>query len=62
MCKTKLTYTSSSISDYCNGVAGDGKIDAGETITLSVTLSNPGTVSATSVSAQYIFKFDRCEL
>ena len=51
MCKTKLTYASSSISDYCNGVAGDGKIDAGETITLAVTLSNPGTVSATSISA-----------
>ncbi len=51
MCKTKLSYFSSTVSDFCGSEAGDGVIEAGETVVLQVTLSNSGTVSATNVSA-----------
>ena len=51
MCSTNLVYLSSTVNDLCGGVSGDGIVDPGETIELQVTLSNPGTVGATGVSA-----------
>ena len=54
MSKTGLKYSSSAFTDSCSGgglYGGDGVLDAGEDATLQVTLSNPGSVAATSVQA-----------
>jgi uncharacterized repeat protein (TIGR01451 family) len=50
MCKTSLVYSSSVVNDSCNSIAGNGIADPGETITLQVSLTNPGTVAATAVN------------
>ncbi len=52
MSATGLKYSSSTLTDSCSGggaYSGDGILDAGEDATLSMTLSNPGSVAATSV-------------
>ncbi|MFB3851823.1 MAG: DUF2817 domain-containing protein, partial [Acidobacteriota bacterium] len=51
MCKTRLSYQNCVINDSCNGVSGDGIIDAGENVVLQVNLINTGVVTATGVSA-----------
>ena len=52
MNKTGLKVTSVTAADTCGSggaYSGDGVLDAGEDATLSVTLTNPGSVAATSV-------------
>ena len=54
MCRTGLAYGGSSFADACSGTGaggGDGWLDAGEDAVVQVTLSNPGSVAATGVSA-----------
>jgi hypothetical protein len=52
MNRTGLKFASTTAADACGSggaYSGDGILDAGEDATLPVTLSNPGSVAATSV-------------
>lgn len=51
---TSLKYSSLVMTDVCSGTGsgGDGILDAGENALLTVTLSNPGSVMATTVTAE----------